>query len=268
MQALFLTQWQAFLSYTDLPGAEPACVYLHGSGLASSITYARVVAEPALAQRRSILIDVLGCGFSDRPDSFRYTLTDHAQTIAALLDHLGLSECAVIGHSFGGSIAITLAAIRPDLVGRLVLAEALLDPGGGDTSRRIAAQSESEFCTAGFPALLAEVRSEALAGDPLSIAVAAAFQVAAPFALYRSAVGLVQGTQPTMRERLLRLSIPRTYLFGEHSLPHPDRTALPAHGVAVQVVPNAGHGMMWEQPRAFAAALHAALTRDECDGLA
>jgi pimeloyl-ACP methyl ester carboxylesterase len=260
MQAFLLPQWQSLLSYTDLPGAEPACVYLHGSGLAASITYARVVAEPALARHRSILIDLLGCGFSDRPRNFGYTLTDHALTVAELLDHLALAKCAVIGHSWGGSIAVTLAALRPDLVGRLVLVEALLDPGGGDTSRRIAAQSEAEFCATGFPALLAEIRAEALAGDPLSIAVTAAFQVVAPFALYRSAVGLVQGTQPTMREHLLRLSLPRTYLFGEHSLPHPDHTALPAQGVPVQVVPDAGHGMMWEQPVAFAAALHAALT--------
>jgi pimeloyl-ACP methyl ester carboxylesterase len=267
MQALFLPQWQSLLSYTDLPGVEPACVYLHGSGLASLLTYARVVAEPPLARRRSILIDFLGCGFSDRPHSFSYTLVDHALTVAALLDHLKLTQCAVIGHSWGGSIAIPLAALRPDLVGRLVLAEALLDPGGGETSRRIAAQSEAEFCATGFPALLAEIRAEALAGDPLSIAVAAAFQVVAPFALYRSAVGLVQGTQPTMREHLLGLSIPRLYLFGERSLPHPDHAWLPAQGVPVQVVPDAGHGMMWEQPSAFAAALHVALTMDEPPGV-
>ncbi|HEY0606667.1 MAG TPA: alpha/beta hydrolase [Herpetosiphonaceae bacterium] len=251
----FLLPSQAFLRYVDLPGADPACIYLHGLGLSSLATYARVVAEPGLSQRRSILVDFLGCGFSDRPASFGYALEDHAQTVAALLDHLGLQQCAVIGHSFGGAVAITLAALRPDLVGRLVLAEALLDPGGGETSRRIAGQSEEEFCASGYRSLLAEVHADALTGDPLSIVVAGAFNAVAPFALYRCAVGLVRGTQPTMRRRLLDLTIPRAYFFGHASLPNPDTEVLPASGITVKVLPGAGHGMMWDDPRGFAAAL-------------
>lgn len=251
----FLHPSQAFLRYVDLPGTAPACVYLHGLGLSSPATYARVVVEPGLAQRRSILVDFLGCGFSDRPESFGYTLEDHAQTIAALLDHLRLEQCAVIGHSFGGAVAITLAAQRPDLVGRLVLAEALLDPGGGDTSRRIAGQSEADFCASGYQSLLADVHADALTGDPLSIVVAGAFNAVAPFALYRCAVGLVRGTQPTMRQRLLDLTIPRAYFFGQLSLPNPDAESLPAGGIAVRVLPGAGHGMMWDDPGGFAAAL-------------
>lgn len=255
MQGLFLPAPQAFLRYVDLPGAAPTCVYLHGLGLSSLATYARVVAEPGLSPRRSILVDFLGCGFSDRPESFGYTLEDHAQTIAALLDHLALQQCTIIGHSFGGSVAITLAALRSDLVGRLLLAEALLDPGGGETSRRIAGQSEAEFCASGYHALRADVHADALSGDPLSIVVAGAFNAVAPFALYRCAVGLVRGTQPTMRQHLLDLAVPRTYFFGQASLPNPDTEALPASGIAVRVLPGAGHGMMWDDPGGFAAAL-------------
>jgi pimeloyl-ACP methyl ester carboxylesterase len=259
MHGFFLPQHAAFLRYVDLPGATPACVYLHGLGLSSLATYARVIAEPGLCQRRSILVDFLGSGFSDRPASFQYTLEDHALTIAALLDHLALRDCALIGHSFGGSVAITLAALRPELVGRLLLAEALLDPGGGETSRRIAGQSEAEFCASGYAALLADLHADALGGDPLSIAVSGAFNAVAPFALYRCAVGLVRGTQPTMRQRLLDLSIPRIYVFGESSLPNPDTDLLPRHGVALRTLAGAGHGMMWDDPGGFAAVLHESL---------
>ncbi len=259
MQALLLPQWQALLRYTDLPGVEPAFVYLHGMGLASSVTYAQAVADATLARHRSILIDFLGFGFSDRPDTFEYTLEDHARTVAALLDHLAIGRCGIVGHSLGGSVAITLSALRPDLVSRLVLCEALLDPGGGDTSRRIAAQSEAAFCRSGYQELVDDVRAAAFQGDPLSVVVSGTFAVLAPFALYRTAVGLVQGTRPTMRERLLSLRIPRAYLFGEYSLPHADTAALPNQGVAVHIVPGAGHGMMWDTPSGFAATLKAAL---------
>ena len=257
----FLLPSGAFLRYVELPGAGPACVYLHGLGLSSLATYARVVAEPGLSRRRSILVDFLGCGFSDRPDDFGYALEDHAQTVAALLDHLGLQQCVVIGHSFGGAVAITLAALRPELVGQLLLAEAMLDPGGGDTSRSIAGQSEAEFCASGYRALLAEIHADALRGDPLSIAITGCFNAVAPFALYRCAVGLVRGTQPTMRQRLLALTLPRTYFFGQSSLPNPDTEALPAAGIAVRVMLSAGHGMMWDDPGGFAAALDQTIER-------
>lgn len=258
MESLFLERWQAFLRYIDLPGAGPARVYLHGLGGAAA-TYTRVATHPSLAGHRAILVDFLGCGFSDRPDDFRYTLEDHAQTIAALLDRLALSGCVVIGHSMGGSVAITLAALRPDLVGRLAVAEALLDPGGKEVSRRIAAQSEESFCRVGYHALVAEMRDQAIRGETLAAVVAGTMGVSAPHALYRSAVGLVQGTRPTMRERLLRLPIPRAYLFGERSLPDPDADDLPARGVQVLVVSGAGHGMMWDNPSGFVAALRSAL---------
>jgi pimeloyl-ACP methyl ester carboxylesterase len=48
-----------------------------------------------------------------------------------VLDSLGLRRVTVIGHSLGGSVAISLAAQRPDPVGSLVAAEPHLDPGAG-----------------------------------------------------------------------------------------------------------------------------------------
>src|SRR6266536_3165602 len=50
-----------------LPGREPARVFLAGLGLAAAAGFAHVVAEPELSGRRSLLVDCLGFGFSDRP---------------------------------------------------------------------------------------------------------------------------------------------------------------------------------------------------------
>jgi pimeloyl-ACP methyl ester carboxylesterase len=63
--------------------------------------------------------------------------------------------------------------------------------------------------------------------------------------------------QPSWRDILYQLTIPRTYLFGEYSLPDADSTLLPAHGIQVAIVPQAGHGMMWENPPGFAASIAA-----------
>src|SRR5215213_6738202 len=143
--AFHLPDLAADLCYHDLAGGEPAWVYLHGMGSASSADFPAVVRQPLLAPYRALLIDLLGYGFSDRPGGFSYTLEAQAATVAQLLDALGVRGCHLIGHSFGGSVAIALAAARPDLVGSLVVAEPNLEPEDATLSRMIVAQSEEAY---------------------------------------------------------------------------------------------------------------------------
>lgn len=232
--------------------------------MAAHATFTSVVAtHPALKAHHSIFIDLFGSGFSDAPDDFDYSLEGHATTVAKLLDDLNLKDCSIIGYSMSGAVAITLAALRPDLVSRLVLMEANLDPlgpGEGAVSTAIASQTEEEFCTHGFQALINSLREMGLAGDDTMATLAGIFQTARPCALHRSAVHLVKGTQPTMRERLLKMDIPRTYIFGEKSLPDSKWDILARNGIRVLVIPNAGHGMAWDNPNGVAEALNVALT--------
>jgi pimeloyl-ACP methyl ester carboxylesterase len=259
VEALYLPDVRAYLRYTCLPGREPALVYLTGLGLAVLGTYDRCAVDPALVAHRTVLVDVLAAGFSDAPESFSYSLEDHARTVATLCDHLGLRASTIVGYSFGGAVAITLAALRSDLVGRLVLPEPNLDPGGGALSRRIVAQSEADFRASGFARLVAESLAKARAGDATWAATVGMLQVAAPHGLHRSAVGLVSGTRPTMRERLLALGVPRVIIRGEASGPNRREAELVAAGVRLHVVPAASHGLIWENPDGFVTAVRAAL---------
>lgn len=52
-----------------------------------------------------------------------YTMDDHADDLAALLDHLNVTGAVLVGLSVGGLIAQLLASKRPDLVAALVLAD-------------------------------------------------------------------------------------------------------------------------------------------------
>lgn len=56
-----------------------------------------------------------------------WTLDENVAALAALLDAEADGHVVVVGHSFGGAVALSLAAARPDLVGALVL----LDPAVG-----------------------------------------------------------------------------------------------------------------------------------------
>jgi pimeloyl-ACP methyl ester carboxylesterase len=244
----------AYLRYIDLPGDLPVCVYLHGLGSSSSADFPHIAADPALRGRRALLVDLLGFGYSDRPPGFTYAMDDHARAVAELLEDLQLAGCTVIGHSMGGSIAISLAALYPGCVSRLIVAEGNLDPGGGMVSRPIAAFAEEEFLSHGYATFAA-----AIAKEPEWAGYHATVRAADPLGLYRSAVELKRGTEPMMRDRLYGLTIPRTVVFGARSLPDPDTDALPQHGIRVEVLPDAGHAMMHDNPSAFAAAIAHAL---------
>ena len=116
-------------------------------------------------------------------------------------------------------------------------------------SNGIAAYSEEEFLAGGR-----EEFAE-LAGAQWW----ATMRLVGPEALYRSAARLAQGTRPTMRELLLDLKIPRTYLHPEADGPVPGTAALTEAGVTVVPIPACGHNIMLDNPEAFAHATADAL---------
>jgi pimeloyl-ACP methyl ester carboxylesterase len=238
MHAFSLTSPRALLRYHDFPGDGVPLLFVHGLGCAASCDYPRVAADPALAGRRRLLVDLLGAGFSDRPESFAYTVEAHRQTLVEWIDGLALDTVDVFGHSAGGAVAIVLAARSPR-VRKLALSEPNLDPGGGFFSRQIAGQPEAAFIREGHAAM---VRHQALSGDAIW---AGSLAAASPAAVHRLATSLVRGSDPSWRQQLLALSIPRTVLYGQRSLPDPDAESLAAAGLAVRIVPNAGHSMAW-----------------------
>lgn len=237
----------------DLEGDGSPLLFLHGLGCASSCDYPRIAADAALAGRRMVLLDLLGSGFSERPPAFDYSVEGHARSVAELVRHAAFDRLSIYGHSMGGAVAIVLASLLGAKVERLVLSEPNLDAGGGSFSRRIAAFSEAVYVARGHAETVADARREG------NVVWAASLAVSAPFAVHRAARSLVAGGQPAWRETLYGLSVSKTLLFGERSLPDPDFERLPLHGVAVGVVPAAGHSMACDNPAGLAAALAGAL---------
>lgn len=145
-QAAFDSKGSA-IRWTEVPGDELARVYLHGLGSVSSVYHAHIAARPELAGRRSLFVDLPGHGISDRPTDFGYSLEENADAVAAALDRAGVVGAELIAHSMGGAVALVLAHRRPELVSRLVLAEANLDafPPPTAGSSGIAAYEEDAF---------------------------------------------------------------------------------------------------------------------------
>ncbi|WP_405641460.1 alpha/beta fold hydrolase [Streptomyces sp. NBC_00019] len=233
------------IRWTEVSGAEPTRVYVHGLGSVSSVYHAHIAARPELAGNRSLFVDLPGHGISDRPEHFGYTLDDHAGALAAALDAAGVTGAELIAHSMGGAVALVLAHRRPELVSRLVLTEANLDafPPPAAGSSGIASHEEEAFVDGAYARVLEQV-------GPLW---AATMRLADPRALHRTAVGLRRGSDPVMRTILEDLSVERVYLQGELSGELEGRGDLEAAGVRVVTVPDAGHNVMFDNPDAFVA---------------
>lgn len=237
------------LRYHDLPGEGSPLVMIHGLGCASSCDYPTVAADPVLRGRRMLLVDLLGSGFSDRPEAFGYTIDDHARSVVALVDALALPQVDLFGHSMGGAVMIAAAAILGLRLGQLIVGEPNLDPGGGQFSRGIAAIPEAEYRATGQDAI---VRAAQADGNDIW---AASLARSAAYAVQRTARSLVEGSDPTWRSILASLAVPRTLIIGERSLPYADAQGLPEAGIEIAIVPQAGHSIPWENPAGLAAAI-------------
>lgn len=99
-------------------GRGPALLLLHGLGC-DHTTWDPVI--DALAQRFTVIApDLLGHGRSDKPRA-DYTLGGYANGMRDLLTVLGIDKVTVVGHSFGGGVAMQFAYQFPERTERLVL---------------------------------------------------------------------------------------------------------------------------------------------------
>ncbi len=80
------------------------------------------VAEHLARDHRVVAPDLLGFGASSRPETAEELWADEQATaLAGALDASGIERACVVGHDFGGPVALALAAQRPDLLSALGL---------------------------------------------------------------------------------------------------------------------------------------------------
>lgn len=106
------------INYVD-EGAGPAVLMLHGNPT-WSFFYRRLIAA-LRPTHRVIVPDHMGCGLSDKPQRYPYRLADHIDNLARLVAHLGLRECDMVVHDWGGAIGLGYAVRRTIGLRRLVL---------------------------------------------------------------------------------------------------------------------------------------------------
>jgi pimeloyl-ACP methyl ester carboxylesterase len=262
------------LAIDDSGQGEPL-VLIHGLATTRQI-WAQVVPSLALT-RRVVTLDVPGFGES-APVGPGFELEAVAERIARGLAGRGVGgPFDLVGHSLGAGIALTLAAVRPRLVRRLIL----VAPAGLATVPRpasflLAAAAERLLAARRRVAPLSDLRWGRrlllgfAAADGASIPpTQARLMIDASAAAQRTSTALAAITRADLGPLLARTAAPLGVIWGTR-----DRT-IPARNVdlvrdarpdvRVAMIEHVGHVAMVERPGAFIAALEgllAALDKD------
>jgi pimeloyl-ACP methyl ester carboxylesterase len=238
------------VSYFDSGGDGAPVVLLHGWGL-SAASWRPVTDRLREGAWRLIVPDLPGFGASPMfPHPAR--LSDYSRLVASLVRQLNLAEVALVGHSFGGRIAMQLAAEQPALVRQVVLVDS-----AGVRRRTVRLRLTALVARALRPLF----RPAAMAGLRRRIYrwLDADDYVSRPelTATFRSIIN------EDLTPLLPRIGQPTLMLWGERDLVTPlddaRRMLAALPNARLSVLAGAGHVPFHEQPEAFAAQLKAFL---------
>lgn len=224
---------------------------------------------PPLAEHfRVISFDNRGTGGTDKPEG-PYSVPMMAKDTLGLIDHLGVLETHIIGHSLGGFIAQEVIVKRPALISKAVLASTSY---GGMNIIPITPEAMEVFTNRD--------------GDPLDV-IQRGIEVAAapgfgerhpevvqelinyrlsnpvPPAQYQAQVmagaGMAALTEDDVQSRMASIDIPTLILFGEYDKVVPNGNAnLMADKIAdskVVIIPSTGHIFPIEDPKSTVSVL-------------
>ena len=248
-----------------LTGSGPAVLLLHGIG-SDSTTWDRVI--PELARDFTVIApDLLGHGRSDKPRG-DYSLGGYASGMRDLLTVLGIERVSVVGHSFGGGVAMQFAYQFPERCERIVLIGSggvardvhpllrLLSLPGGGLVTALATSAPVRPWVSRLGTLLAKAPLDAVVDVEELLTVMESLSHPhgrrAFLRLLRTVID-VHGQSVTMLDRCyLTQAMPTMLLWGEKDSVIPVAHAHQAHAVMpgsrLVVVPGAGHFPHREEP--------------------
>ena len=112
------TVFQHYIDEGPRDGAE-ATLFVHGNPT-WSFAFRRAL-RVLSAERRCVAVDHVGCGLSDKPSDFHYTLAAHVANLERLVLALDLARIHLVVHDWGGPIGLGFARRHPARIARLTI---------------------------------------------------------------------------------------------------------------------------------------------------
>lgn len=102
----------------------PTLLCVHGS--AANAHWFDYVADGLRAEYRVLSLDQRGHGDSTWAADANYTYARYALDLAAVIEHIGVDDLVLVGHSMGGMVSLACAAAAPQRVGKLVIVDSTM----------------------------------------------------------------------------------------------------------------------------------------------
>jgi len=250
-------------------GDGPPLVLLHGL-TDSHRTWQRIARELA-KKHRVLMLDLPGHGLSGRPDA-SYGLDWHAATVGGWLDHLGLAEVDLVGHSFGGGVAQFLLLSHAERIRKLCLVSS------GGLGREVslglrllslpgAEHVVQPFLGVGTRMVLSRLSARGFSADDCQWQARVNGSPGSARALVRTVRGVIdlRGQHRNFLDRAheVRQLPPIKMFWGEHDeilpISHAHEAARSMEGVTLTTFTGCGHFPHLEKPDQFTASLSAFL---------
>lgn len=106
------------LHYLD-EGEGPVITMLHGNPTWSY--FFRHLVMHLAKKFRVIVPDHMGCGYSDKPQQYEYTLSNHINNLCYLLKSLDITSTSLVVHDWGGAIGMGYATTFPERIEKIAL---------------------------------------------------------------------------------------------------------------------------------------------------
>lgn len=251
--------------HVEQAGEGESVVLLHGFG---GSTYLWRQVTPRLAARfRVVAIDLNGFGWTERPRARQaYTLEGQEALVLGVLDALGIERAHLVGHSYGGGLAIWIAARHPGRVRSLSLVASTLPTYASARRSRWAAWRplvalfvRTRALREGFVrrGLERAVADPAVVTDELVRAYLARLRVEGATRAFQGLTAPTDGPRPEVR--LEELRVPTLGVWGEQdrllSVEDGARGVGRIPGSRLVRLAGVGHLPMEEAPDRLAAAL-------------
>lgn len=220
-------------------------VFLHGFG-GTKEDFTDVVLRPAFADRPVLAFDAPGCGATDCADLAAVDIPFLVDTTRAVLDHLGISRCHLVGHSMGGVTGLLLAHRQPRRVLSFVNIQGNLTPEDCFLSRPAVSSHRNDF----LAAFADDVRRVPhYANDLYAAGLPHKVRRGAARGILASMVELSDHGE--LMSKFLSLPCLRMFLYGEEYAALPYLPKLDANGVELAEIPHSGHFPMYSNPVAM-----------------
>ena len=101
------------------PREAPPILFVHGNPT-WSFAFRRLISGMS-DTHRCVAVDHVGCGRSDKPQRYDYTLARHRQNLQSLVEHLDLRDATIVVHDWGGAIGLGAAGRMPERFQRMLI---------------------------------------------------------------------------------------------------------------------------------------------------